>query len=270
MKRAASPPPAPERAPVDSPRFVREGRTFPLLSWTSAMSAYSWSLPAGKAGACPAEFQGPGTICAGCYAQQGRYGDDVVRGAQWARFDWLREDPESCMEAVGDAIAHVRKAARRKGIDVAYFRVHDSGDFHERESIGRWYDLAARFPRIAFWFPTRVYRFPAWIPELRRLAELPNVTVRPSALRFGETPPIIPGLDAGTTSHDDPMPNVRTCPKSDDGTSCGAVRCRTCWTRPDATVNYLRHGHILSERERTRNSVPVPLTLAGSAIGGVR
>lgn len=227
------------------------------------MSAYSWSLPAGRAGACPAEYRGPGTICSGCYAQQGRYGGDTVRGAQWARFEWLREDPASCMAAVADAIGEVRRRA-----DIRYFRVHDSGDFHERESIGRWHAVAARFPRIWFWFPTRVYRFPAWIPELRRLAELPNVSVRPSALRFGDAPPSIPGLDSGTTSNDDPMSDVRTCPKSDDGTSCAAARCRTCWTRPDATVNYLRHGHTLSDRELSRNAVPAELTLAGRSIGG--
>lgn len=246
---------------MDSPRFEWGGRSFALFAWTSAMSAWSWSLPAGKHGACPAEYRGEGTICAGCYAQQGRYLGDAVRGSQWARFEMLRAEPD---RAFAEIVAGIESLRARAGIK--YFRVHDSGDFHALEMIGRWFDVAARFPRLQFWFPTRVYRFPAWIRELQRLATLPNVAVRPSALRFGDPPPIVPGLDAGTMSDPDPVLGARTCPKTASAQaepSCASVRCRTCWNRPELPVNYLQHGHVVSERERARHAAPVNLTLAG-------
>jgi hypothetical protein len=237
---------------MESPRFMWNGRSHALLTWTSAMDAWSWSIPAGKAGACPAEFRGPGSICEGCYAQQGTYMFRNVRDAQWARFAYLKASPDRCLGAIAEFI---------DGFGLQFFRVHDSGDFHNRAAIVRWRRVAESLPACRFWFPTRVYRFPAWIPELRRLAELPNVTVRPSALRFGDPPPVVDGLSAGTTSHDAPTDSARTCPKTAEHSSCGAERCRTCWTDPAVPVNYLRHGHTVTPRERA-----IVLTVGGRAV----
>jgi hypothetical protein len=205
------------------------------------MACWSWSLPAGKAYACPAEYQGPGTICSSCYAQQGNYLFRNVLDSQIDRFEFFKSEPERCDSLIVNAINRS---------DLPYFRVHDSGDFHSIDSINRWTAIVRRCPSTLFWFPTRTYLFPAWLPALRRLHSQLNACVRPSALRFGDEPPVTDGLGHGTVSMHSSLPGIHDCPKSVSGGSCETYSCRTCWH--DTTyVNYRPHGHAITPRERS-------------------
>ena len=118
-----------------------------------------------------------------------------------------------------------------------------------RTTVRSWTDLVRRCPSTLFWFPTRTYLFPNWLPALRRLHRQPNACVRPSALNFGDEPPAIPNLGHGTVSMTQSLPNIRNCPKSVLGGSCSDHDCRTCWHDTDY-VNYLPHGHIITPKER--------------------
>jgi hypothetical protein len=220
--------------------FTHDGHTTSLFTWTSAMSCWSWSIPAGKAYSCPAEHRGPNSICESCYAQQGNYLFRNVRDSQLTRFNFLREDTDRCFSLIADYINRD---------SLTHFRVHDSGDFHSLDMIHRWTDLVRRCPSTLFWFPTRTYRFPNWLPALRTLHRQPNACVRPSALNFGDEPPAIPNLGHGTVSMTQSLPNIRNCPKSVLGGSCSDHDCRTCWHDTDY-VNYLPHGHIITPKER--------------------
>lgn len=222
------------------PYFTRYGKDTSLLTWTSAMDCWSWSLPAGKNGACPMESRAANSICNSCYAQQGRYLFRNVRGAQLARFAYLKETPDLCLSQISDFIHSNR---------LPYFRVHDSGDFHSLDMIHRWTLLAASIPNTSFWFPTRGWVFPHWMDALATLAALPNATVRPSALHFGDEPPTIPNLSPGTSSMEEPAAHIHDCPKALLGGSCGSNYCRTCW-EDIAPVNYYPHGHTISPKER--------------------
>lgn len=221
--------------------FTHAGVTRSLFTWTSAMSCWSWSLPAGKAFACPAEYRGPNSICNSCYAQQGNYLFRNVRESQQARFDYFRQHTTECADLI---VRHINAA------ELPFFRVHDSGDFHSLQSVHVWTSIVRRCPATRFWFPTRTHVFPHWLIALRRLHALPNACVRPSALVFGEEPPVVPGLGHGTVSMHQSLPGIHDCPKSVLGGSCSDHSCRTCWDDTDY-VNYMPHGHVITDRERT-------------------
>lgn len=232
---------------MKSPRFIWKGKSYPLLTWTSTMDCWSWSLPAGKRGSCPMENYSVNSICNSCYAQQNRYRFRTVRDAQWARFNFLREDPRRCLTAIGDFI---------NDNQLPFFRVHDSGDFHSLEMIHLWHRVVAACHATRFWFPTRAWVFPHWIPALQSLASLSNVSVRPSAIHFGDEPPVVDGLHAGTVSMRQSLPGILDCPKSVNHTTCSTESCRTCWSK-EGYVNYIPHGHLLPQRK-------VPLTIGAT------
>jgi len=209
------------------------GGTSLLLTEARKMPGLSWSLPAHKA--CPAAVTGPGTICGSCYAAKGRYRMSTVQQAQQQRMDWARkcmqtpEGVEDFVSTMVDTIARDRSP---------YFRIHDSGDLFNPTYVGAWAEIARRLPHKKFWVPTRTWRFldnPKWAPALLALAGLPNVTMRPSALRFNDAPPIIPGMAAGSTA----TPAGYSCPAPDQGNNCGD--CRVCWDQPETPVSYHKH-----------------------------
>jgi hypothetical protein len=217
------------------PPVTVPGGTSALLTETRKMNCLSWSLPAGKA--CPAAVYGPGTICGSCYAKdKGRYRMHVVKNAQQQRFDWAvrcMRTPEGVEEYVSTMVDAIGRSAD------PYFRVDDSGDLFNPTYVRAWTEICKRLPDKRFWIPTRTWRFldrPQWGPALLELAALPNVTMRPSALRFDDAPPIIPGMAAGTTA----TTTGFTCLAPSQGNQC--LDCRQCWDAPETPVSYHKQG----------------------------
>jgi hypothetical protein len=205
------------------------GTTTSILSNPSKMPGLSWGLPAGPA--CPFAVTGEGTICGSCYAQKGRYDFFPVRRAQERRFRWTLECLKSAAgqdEWVSTLIAEISRSR------VKYFRVHDSGDLFSPAYTRMWIRVCAALPDVAFWFPTRSYRGP-WLSLIVELAALDNVIIRPSALRFDDPAPVVPGLSAGSTATSTGF----NCPASSQGNACGA--CRACWTEHDTPISYHKH-----------------------------
>ncbi len=207
------------------------------------MPCQSWSLPAGKA--CPAKAVAPAGdtgaefICESCYADPdhaGAYAYPCVVHAQATRFEWTvrcMRTPAGQDTFVDTLVAAI--GARGK----PYFRVHDSGDLFNLNYALAWVRIARGCPETRFWIPTRMWQWldrPAWRAALLTLAGQPNVTMRPSALRFEDPPPVIPGMAAGTTATDSASYN---CLKPAQKNSCG--NCRTCWDAPDTAITYKRH-----------------------------
>jgi len=209
-----------------------------VLTRTSAMPGSSFSLPA--RGTCPGAAFGSNTVCSTCYADgRRRYRWRPVREAQAQRLDWTLRALAS-----GDFARIVAEQIASRG--ERYFRLHDAGDFFSPAYVEAWREVALSLPDVSFWAPTRSWaiqgvRRPDSDPllvALRRLAELPNVTVRPSAIYIGDEPPTLPGLAAGSAVTTDP--SRATCPKSLRRPSvCGD--CRRCWDEPHLAVTYLRH-----------------------------
>jgi hypothetical protein len=127
----------------------------------------------------------------------------------------------------------------------SYFRVHDSGDMFSSAYAQCWLEICKALPETKFWIPTRAWQQPSGplpvfdplLGTLRQLAALPNVTVRPSALNFGDAAPVVAGLHAGSTSENTQA--ARLCPAPVQNRHCGD--CRTCWDERSTAVSYARH-----------------------------
>ena len=215
------------------------GTTVRLLTKTSKMPGPSWSIPAHKA--CP---RANGTICDDCYASKGCYRWRTTEHAQLARFAWTVESmrtPAGREQWVTYMVAAIRQSSCR------YFRVHDSGDMFSPAYAESWLEVCRLLPDVCFWIPTRAWQQPAGplplfdplLGVLRKLASLPNVTVRPSALNFGDHAPVVAGLHAGSTADVPDVFRARQCPAYNQGGHCGD--CRTCWDTKDTPVSYCRH-----------------------------
>lgn len=231
VKRSA---PQRKRCAGCSRKFKVPGTKVGLLSTPSKMPGLSWSIPAGKS--CPRET---GDICKHCYAKKGRYIFENVLNAQRVRFEWTIDSMRS-EEGRRFWVYWMTEAIRGQ----EYFRVHDSGDMFNRFYVECWYEVALALPATKFWIPTRSWQHPKALlifdpilSSLRKLAMLPNVTVRPSALNFGDAPPIVPGLHAGSTAnYSGPISH---CPARSQGGHCGA--CRHCWDSKEESVSYPKH-----------------------------
>lgn len=250
-----------------------------FLTWTSDMAAWSFSLPAGKHGSCPLAIyenhdDGSLSICGSCYAQIGRYGMPNVLDAQYARFRYVKK----CLETSAGRreLENLLVSSIQSHVKNGHFRFFDSGDFHHPSMIRLLYRVCRRLPTIKFWFPTRVWHSPSasWQNPLRRLAALPNVAVRPSALHFDKSPPVIEGLAAGTTAVSENSPVFgNLCPKTEFGGNCETNNCRTCWSTK-TEVSYLVHGWMgrhkpadaLSDKIQSRRAAYANLTVNGTNI----
>jgi hypothetical protein len=198
-----------------------------LLSTPEKMPGPSWSLPAVQA--CPYALFGEGTTCGGCYADgRGGYRNRTVLAAQRARYEWTRQLMKTPQGQI-EWCKIMRNAIDNTG--QGWFRIHDSGDFFSPVYVMAWYRVAASLQDVRFWAPTHSWPAP-WVEYLVRLNSLPNVVVRPSALRIGDEPPFVPGLAAGTTVVSDGY----TCNAPSNDGRCGD--CRVCWMEPTTDVSY--------------------------------
>ena len=215
------------------------GSSVRLLTQTTKMPGPSWSLPAHEA--CP---RANGTICDSCYAAKGCYRYSTTRNAQATRFTWTVQSMRTDSSRA-EWIALMVNAIQ--GTGAKYFRVHDSGDLFNVVYAQCWLDVCRQLAHVKFWIPTRAWQQPAGplpvfdplLEILRQLASLPNVTVRPSALNFGDRAPVVSGLHAGSTAD---MPDVfraRQCPAYAQGGNCGD--CRACWEEKNTPIAYCRH-----------------------------
>jgi len=228
-------------------KIYYKGQKASLLTYTSDMAAYSFSLPAGYA--CPMKnWTDESYICHGCYAMINRYNMPNVLRSQTIRFMWTKE----YMKTVAGRLAwtNIMVKSIRKHVTNGYFRGHDSGDFFHPSYVRMWYFVCYQLPDIKFWFPTRCYDHNKswninWEIALTQLNSLPNVTVRPSALKWNDMPPSVPYMSKGTTAIDTEthLPNVVTCAKTLNGGSCEDNKCRVCWDNEEH-VGYLVHGYM--------------------------
>lgn len=216
------------------------------------MDCFSWSLPAGPAnqdGVCVFATTNPGSICTHCYARNGRYNFKNVLDSQHVRWLWY----STRLQNRSDELIETFVSAIRSHVRNGYFRVFDSGDFDSPRSIELWHNIIHALPDIQFWIPTRSWRAAteAWHRPLHRLATLPNLAVRPSALEFDADSPRVPGLSDGT-SVVLTRTDIKICPKSISHSSCATENCRACWSKT-GEIGYQYHG-IYGHKKPTKPS----------------
>jgi hypothetical protein len=77
---------------------------------------------------------------------------------------------------------------------VRVMRIHVSGDFYTNEYIHKWIDVVKRSPDTQFFAYTRSWRIDYMLPELIRLAGLPNMQLWWSIDRETGPAPTIKGI----------------------------------------------------------------------------
>ena len=295
----------PEGAMAWSPPSNRKIGQARLLSWTSKMSAPSFSLPAGSSvigGSCPGATAAQSVnglrvirdtskhvldvlgrpveldraICQHCYAEGGQYSTANVQFYQVLRFAWATRAVRdgSFVDVMSYAVANADYKLKDERHPGRYFRIHDSGDFYSLEYLAAWREVAARFPDILFWAPTRIWAT-KWghraTEIMRPRPGVPdNLILRPSAYHINEHVPsaaeLGPGWAAGTTVFSDassdggPSPKYAGMQQRVFDWDCGVYAidnkkatcrnaiapdnkkgCRACWRFPDQVVNYTLH-----------------------------
>lgn len=198
------------------------------LSKASKMPCRSWSLQALTT--CPASKDAQGNLvpaCAGCYATTGNYNFPNVRAPrEHNQDDWKRS------EWVDDMVAEL-DADR-------YFRWFDSGDLYDIRLARKVLEVMQRTPWVKHWLPTRMHKFPKFVPVLAAMESLPNVVVRRSSdsitgevISGATTSTIVPTLEQ-TPEH------ATACLAYEREGKCGS--CRACWSKDVPVVAYIAHG----------------------------
>ena len=256
---------------------------------TSKMSAASWSIPAGPpsiGGACASAelFKSAGAvsvalkqgdveqrpaskpewICQFCYAGKSNYMHRTSQYSQTARLIWLTGMVRSAgidrtVTLMVDALrAHLGNAKERAktGENPKFFRIHDSGDLTlSPNTYMLWTKVAGELQDVNFWCPSRMWVFPKFNEMVRANPPPENMSLRPSALHFGDIAPEIEGWSGGSSAHDISIDPVKEgmaewiCPAyQHDGHSCagaggpkGETDCRVCWKYVDMSVSYRSH-----------------------------
>jgi hypothetical protein len=172
------------------------------------------------------------SICEHCYATGGQYSTGNVQFAQILRYLWAKQalgvpvqlpdgsESTAFIETMVFAInAANYKLAGGKADDTEegepvqhdlppeptgqrFFRIHDSGDFFDREYFRQWKMIADRLPDITFWAPTRIWATSWGIDTVNTVnADPRNFIIRPSAYETNESGPVDlgPGWAAPTT-----------------------------------------------------------------------
>jgi hypothetical protein len=190
-------------------------------------------------------------ICDACYAGKGNYARlDSVQIYQVIRKIWADRALArgTFVTELGGAMSSLLSNESLMGANLAssqHFRIHDSGDFYSIEYMIAWFEVCRQMPNVSFWAPTRMWVDPEWRAAMR-MYKPSNLSLRPSALVYGQLAPLVQGLDAGSTSSRDSLMNAQDCHwdcpayLSLEG-SCASAGCRTCWDRPDVPVNYKVH-----------------------------
>jgi hypothetical protein len=203
------------------------------LSKTSKLDGIkSWSLQARAT--CPGATENGELVpaCQGCYATQGNYRFDNVKGPREAnRLDWQRMDWTDDMVQALDT--------------ERYFRWFDSGDMYSLGLAEKILEVMQRTPWVKHWLPTRMHKFPKFRAVIEAMQSLENVVVRPSSDSvLGE---FLPGTHGSTiVPSDDMVPaGVQLCQAYNNGGKCSG--CRACWDKSVPVVGYLAHGRTMSK-----------------------
>ena len=179
------------------------------------MPGAAWSIPASKCltGAKLAEVAG--TVCADCYALEGRYRFPAVQNALERRLQAL-EHPD-----------WVPAMARLAGRD-KHFRWFDSGDLQSEQHLDQIAQVAELTPETWHWLPTREVGI---VARYRKAHRVPvNLIIRISGNWVDGEPPVTDLVKSVVSRHRE-YPNGYACPAKLQGNRCSGplMDCRACW-----------------------------------------
>ena len=203
------------------------------LSKASKMPCKSWSLQA--LDTCPGSKKPDGSLvdaCKGCYATTGNYRyPNVVKPRLSNQIDWKRE-------------LWVRDMVRELDNE-RYFRWFDSGDVYDLRLAKKILEVMQQTHWCSHWLPTRMHKFPKFLPVFEKMEALQNVVVRYSSDSVtGET---IPGKTTSTITPfaGDDTDIISVCRAYEREGKCGS--CRACWDKSVPVIAYPAHGKSMAK-----------------------
>jgi len=204
------------------------------LSKVSKLDGHrSWSLQAVET--CPGSIGADGALvdaCRGCYATTGAYNWPSVKAPRALnKEDWKRDG------WVTDMVQALSKET--------HFRWFDSGDVYSLQLARKMLDVMRLTPNCKHWLPTRMAKFPKFVPVLNEMHSLPNVVVRFSS--DSVTGDFTPGRHGSTIvpSLQDVPEGSKPCLAYQNGGKCSG--CRACWSKDVPVIAYISHGKKMAK-----------------------
>jgi hypothetical protein len=181
----------------------------------------------------------PDFICNGCYALKGSYGNPSMAFIFAAHQELVSRHlrPRAGQESFADIMTRAIRMSIELSLDARarapqrawsvphpdYFRIHDAGDMYSLEYARAWFEICQNFPEVQFWAPTRMWALRKQAENLVAEGIPENLALRPSALHFGDRPPVVPGLAAGSGA-DETAKDAWFCPATSTEASLGGER----------------------------------------------
>lgn len=238
---------------IERVEVVRFGR----FSSPGKMPCRSLGYRAGGKFTCPVGYKlakVPGTVCYFCYGAGGQYIMPNVKLAQDRRYKMLKfamkrtDRQEKWITSLAKVIGRFR---------VPYFRWHDTGDLQNELHLNMIMDVIRRTPKIHHWIPTKELALVrGWLDEWGEKAYPTNLNIRVSAPRIGQRLKVRKPLTTSSVSDPEGKNTVADpvypCPATwqHDRTEGKCGKCRGCWTRSVANVDYLLHVPTQMSRAR--------------------
>lgn len=204
------------------------------LSKPSKIPTYGYALPITTCKSGSELAKQKGTICSGCYGDDG-----------WYNMPWVRYAMEKRSIAVYDEYWTDAMIYLIKYHELDEFRWHDTGDIQSLEHLLKIVEVADRTPNVVYWLPTQENEI---IEELwvlfgkQKLKEVvPNLKIRLSARDINKPPPFKLALKLGVFTSmvvTDDSDIGFNCPSSLQDNKCR--ECRNCWSN-DFCVIYRKH-----------------------------
>lgn len=201
-----------------------------MLSRTSKLGCYSWSLQA--VDKCPGAFEQGKLVevCQGCYATQGFYHMPDAKLLRHHNDEEWRSD-----RWVDDMVFALRKQS--------HFRWFDSGDMYTIDLAWKIYEICRQTPWCKHWLPTRMHKFTKFVDVIDSLNALDNVVVRFSSDNVNQhINGMYVSLVVDTYKFVD---KTHTCPSSLQDGKCGS--CRACWSKDVQSIAYVAHSNKMKK-----------------------
>ena len=196
------------------------------LGSPSKMPGHSWGIPASTCQVGGMLKDQPGTQCAICYADRGRYRFENVQNRLWTSLELFNISKEANrLDRWAEAMAFLIN-----GTGDRWFRWFHSGDLQSARMVDAIYHVCQLTKKVRHWLPTR---------ERRHVADASGETPRNLTIRWSGS--LVDGKPPTWARHcsvvsSGPHRYGRRCPAHMQGNACGD--CRSCWDQRVTVIEY--------------------------------
>lgn len=166
-------------------------------------------------------------VCKHCYAVKGNYSFQNTMGRRKRNLLIMKQD--NFVEEMRLLLFNDR-----------FFRWFDSGDFASILVIIKIIQVCKATPWVKHWIPTNAYDVPEFLPYIKELESLKNVTLRYSSRKYNQA--IDWNISSMVRTKESTKKSTKKmfiCPSSKQGGKC--LTCRACWDKKVKVIIYKKH-----------------------------